>query len=216
MDNTNDFAVGYAVGDNAANRNCGYGNGMFGADGGFFWIFALLLLPMMTNGGLWGNNGRGQAVTEAGLCNAMNFNNLENAVGRLSDQQSAIARQTDNAICNLGYETLRNFNSLEQQLAACCCGIEKAILENRYLAAQNTSAILQGQKDSTREIIDWLCGQENRNLRDENMRNFISSQFCGVVRYPSQTTYSTDCNPFFGGRCGYGDGCGRCCNNGNI
>ncbi len=216
MDSSNDFAVGYAVGDNAANRNCGYGNGMFGADGGFFWIFALLLLPMMTNGGLWGNNGRGQAVTEAGLCNAMNFNNLENAVGRLSDQQAAIARQTDNAICNLGYETLRNFNSLEQQLAACCCGIEKAILENRYLAAQNTSAILQGQKDSTREIIDWLCGQENRNLRDENMRNFISSQFCGVVRYPMQTTYATDCNPFFGGRYGYGDGCGRCCGNGNI
>ncbi|MCI8800347.1 MAG: hypothetical protein HFH88_11130 [Lachnospiraceae bacterium] len=216
MDSSNDFAVGYAVGDNAANRNCGYGNGMFGADGGFFWIFALLLLPMMTNGGLWGNNGRGQAVTEAGLCNAMNFNNLENAVGRLSDQQSAIARQTDNAICNLGYETLRNFNSLEQQLAACCCGIEKAILENRYLAAQNTSAILQGQKDSTREIIDWLCGQENRNLRDENMRNFISSQFCGVVRYPLQTTYSTDCNPFFGGGYGYGDGCRRCCGNGNI
>lgn len=215
MDSSNDFAVGYAVGDNAANRNC-YGNGMFGADGGFFWIFALLLLPMMTNGGLWGNNGRGQAVTEAGLCNAMNFNNLENAVGRLSDQQSAIARQTDNAICNLGYETLRNFNSLEQQLAACCCGIEKMVLENRYLAAQNTSAILQGQKDSTREIIDWLCGQENRNLRDENMRNFISSQFCGVVRYPMQTTYATDCNPFFGGGYGYGDGCRRCCGNGNI
>lgn len=214
MDSSNDFAVGYAVGDNAANRNC-YGNGMFGGDGGFFWIFALLLLPMLNGGGFWGNR-NGNPVTEAGLCDAMNFNNLENAVGRLSDQQNAIARQTDNAICNLGYETLRNFNSLEQQLASCCCGIEKAILENRYLAAQNTSAILQGQKDSTREIIDWLCGQENRNLRDENMRNFISSQFCGVVRYPLQTTYSTDCNPFFGGRYGYGDGCGRCCNNGNI
>ena len=214
MDGSNDFAVGYAVGDNAANRNC-YGNGMFGGDGGFFWIFALLLLPMLNGGGFWGNN-RGNAVTEAGLCDAMNFNNLENAVGRLSDQQNAIARQTDNAICNLGYETLRNFNSLEQQLAACCCGIEKAILENRYLAAQNTSEILQGQERGTQKIIDWLSNQENRNLRDENMRNFISSQFCGVVRYPLQTTYSTDCNPFFGGRYGYGDGCGRCCGNGNI
>lgn len=211
MDNSNDFAVGYAVGDNAANRNC-YGNGMFGADGGFFWIFALLLLPMMTNGGFWGNN-RGQAVTEAGLCDAMNFNNLENAVGRLNDQQNAIARQTDNAICNLGYETLRNFNSLEQQLAACCCNMEKAVLENRYLAAQNTSAILQGQKDSTREIIDWLCNRENQNLRDENMRNYINSMFCGVPRFQPGTVYgSIPVNPFFG----YGNDCGRCCNNGNI
>lgn len=212
MDNSNDFAVGYAVGDNAANRNC-YGNGMFGADGGFFWIFALLLLPMMTNGGFWGNNGRGQAVTEVGLCDAMNFNNLENAVGRLSDQQNAIARQTDNAICNLGYETLNNFKSLEAILQNCCCNIEKAILENRYLAAQNTSAILQGQKDSTREIIDWLCNRENQNLRDENMKNYINSMFCGVVRYPMQTTYATSCNPFFGGGYGCGNGC---CGNGNI
>ncbi len=215
MDSSNDFAVGYAVGDNAANRNC-YGNGMFGADGGFFWIFALLLLPMMTNGGLWGNNGRGQAVTEAGLCDAMNFNNLENAVGRLSDQQNAIARQTDNAICNLGYETLRNFNSLEQQLAACCCGIEKAILENRYLAAQNTSEIIQAQERGTQKVLDWLCNQENRNLRDENMRNYIQSQFCGVPRFQPGTVYgAVPANPFFGNwnNCG---GCGGCCGNGNI
>lgn len=47
----------------------------------------------------WGGNGFGgncnageQPVTEAGLCNAMNFNGLENAVGRLSDRQGAIVR----------------------------------------------------------------------------------------------------------------------------
>lgn len=211
MDNSNDFAVGYAVGDNAANRNC-YGNGMFGADGGFFWIFALLLLPMMTNGGFWGNN-RGNAVTEAGLCDAMNFNNLENAVGRLSDQQNAIARQTDNAICNLGYETLNNFKNLEAIMQSCCCNIEKAILENRYLAAQNTSAILQGQKDSTREIIDWMCNRENQNLRDENMKNYINSMFCGVPRFQPGTVYgSIPVNPFFGNW----NNCGGCCGNGNI
>lgn len=212
MDSSNDFAVGYAVGDNAANRNC-YGNGMFGADGGFFWIFALLLLPMMSNGGFWGNNGRGQAVTEAGLCDAMNFNNLENAVGRLSDQQNAIARQTDNAICNLGYETLRNFNSLEALISQCCCNIQKEILESRYQAAQNTSAILQGQKDSTREIIDWLCNRENQNLRDENMKNYINSMFCGVPRFQPGTVYgSIPVNPFFGNW----NNCGGCCGQGNI
>lgn len=49
-------------------------------------------------------------------------------------------------------------------------------------------------------------------LRDENMRNYIQSQFCGVVRYPLQTTYATNCNPFFGGyNGGYGNNCGNCC-----
>lgn len=202
---------GYSLSDVAAvtGRNNGWGNGMCGME----WLFALLLLPSITNGGLFGANGRGEVVTESALCNANNFTALQNQVGRMSDQQAAIARQTDNAICNLGYETLRNFNSLEQQLASCCCGIEKAILENRYLAAQNTSEIIQAQERGTQKVLDWLCNQENRNLRDENMRNYIQSQFCGVVRYPMQTTYATNCNPFFGGGYGCGNGC---CGNGNI
>lgn len=213
MDASNDFAVGYAVGDNAANRNCGYGNGMFGADGGFFWIFALLLLPMMTNGGFWGNNGRGNAVTEADLCQSQSFAELKGSVGRLSDQVGAVNTNLGNAVCNLGYETLRNFNNLEQILSQCCCNIEKEILESRYQAAQNTSAILQGQKDSTREIIDWLCNRENQNLRDENMKNYINSMFCGVPRFQPGTVYgSIPVNPFFGN---WGNGCGGN-GNGNI
>lgn len=214
MESSNDFAVGYAVGDNAANRNC-YGNGMFGGDGGFFWIFALLLLPMLNGGGFWGNN-RGNAVTEADLCQTQNFTQLENAVGRLNDQQNAIARQTDNAICNLGYETLRNFNSLEQQLAACCCGIEKMVLENRYLAEKNaadTNATIIAQVQSVKDL---LCQQEAARKDARIWQLELNQAMCGVVRYPLQTTYSTDCNPFFGGGYGYGDGCRRCCGNGNI
>lgn len=213
MDNSNDFAVGYAVGDNAANRNCGYGNGMFGADGGFFWIFALLLLPMMTNGGFWGNNGRGNAVTEADLCQSQSFAELKGAVGRLGDQVGAVNTNLGNAVCNLGYETLNNFKNLESILQSCCCNIEKEILENRYLAAQNTSAILQGQKDSTREIIDWMCNRENQNLRDENMKNYINSMFCGVPRFQPGTVYgSIPVNPFFGNW----NNCGGCYGQGNI
>lgn len=80
----------YSLSDVAAatRGNDGFG---WGADGmGFFWIFALLLLPGLFGGGFWGNRGvNGEPVTEAGLCNAMNFNNLENAVGRLGDSQTA-------------------------------------------------------------------------------------------------------------------------------
>lgn len=190
----------------------GYGNGMFGME----WLFALLILPAITNGGFYGNGNRGVAepVTESGLCNAMNFNNLEGAVGRLGDQVANVNTNLGNAVCNLGYETLRNFNSLEQLVSSCCCNIERIALENRFQSAQNTSAILQGQKDSTREIIDWLCGQENRNLRDENMRNYIQSQFCGVPRFQPGTVYgAVPANPFFGTWGNFGNGNG-CCNGG--
>lgn len=58
-------------------------DGMFGGDGGGMWIFALLILLLIGGGGFFGGtrNVNGEPVTEAGLCNAMNFNNLENAVG---------------------------------------------------------------------------------------------------------------------------------------
>lgn len=58
-------------------------DGMFGGDGGGMWIFALLILLLIGGGGFFGGNRNvnGEPVTEAGLCNAMNFNNLENAVG---------------------------------------------------------------------------------------------------------------------------------------
>lgn len=66
-------------------------NNAFGGNNGGMWIFALLILLMM-GGGYWnkGNqNGGGEPVTESGLCNAMNFNGLENSVGRLNDSLQA-------------------------------------------------------------------------------------------------------------------------------
>lgn len=80
-------------------------------DGGFMWIFALLILFWGGNG-MWGNRNvtNGEPVTEAGLCNAMNFNNLENAVGRLSDQNQQQTQLLGNGICNLGYEMQGNIS----------------------------------------------------------------------------------------------------------
>ena len=186
------------------NRN---NNGDMWGNNGFFWIFALLMLPAMFNGGggWFGGNRGGQPVTEAGLCDAMNFNNLENAVGRLSDNQAAIARQTDNAICNLGYETLRNFGTVMTQLSECCCAIQRAIDSVNFNISQSESRIIREQEHGTQRILDYLCNQDNQRLRDENMRNYINSQFCGVVRYPMGYTYSAGNSPFFGGCNGYGN-----------
>lgn len=181
----------------------GWGNGMFGME----WIFALLILPMLWGGnGPFGNRGNGEPVTESGLCNAMNFNNLENAVGRLSDTQQQQFTQLTNGVCNLGYETLRNFNTLEAQLSACCCQMERILLENRYLAQQEAANTRAHTTAEVQKVLDYLCNQDNQRLRDENMRNYIQQQFCGVVRYPNQTTYGAGPNPFFNsGCCGYGN-----------
>lgn len=188
----------------------GCGNGMWGME----WLFALLILPMMWGGnGPFGRNVNGEPVTEAGLCNAMNFNNLENAVGRGFDQQTQFAFQNQRDLCT-GFASMNaaiNQSRFENQ--NCCCETQKEIIQNRYEAAQNTGAIIQATEKSAQRIIDWMCNKENQDLRDENMRNYINSMFCGVPRFQPGTVYgSIPVNPFFGNW----NNCGNCCGNGNI
>ena len=218
----------------------GYGgnSGMWGME----WIFALLLLPaMFRNGGIFGNGGGdgGNPVTEAGLCNAMNFNNLENAVGRLSDSVQANQQQLTNAICEASYENLRNVNGLQlailqgnnalaTQQADCCCKTQTAIQEMNYNNAMNTASINANTTAHIQKVLDVICQDKIQALQSRvnsletagliaGLQNNVDSQFCGinnklatVVTYPNQTTFTAGPNPFFN------PGWGNCCCNGNI
>lgn len=175
--------------------------------GGWMWIIVLFLF-MYGNG--WNRGNGTEPVTEAGLCNAMNFNNLENAVGRMSDQQVAIARQTDNGICNLGYENLRNFAqtqqtiqngdyALAQQMSDCCCKTNRNIDSVNYNAAMNTAAINENTTAQAQKVLDALCQGKIDALQAQVNQLQMQNALCGVVRYPNATTYNAGGNPFFGG-----------------
>lgn len=193
----------------AVTRNNGYDNDGFGFGNEGLWLFAILAL-MGGGFGNWGGNRNGNPVTEAALCNANSFSELKGSVGRLSDQVDSVNINLTKAVCDLGYTTLGNLNALERQLADCCCTTQRLIEQVRFDGERNTAAIIQAQEHGTQRVLDYLCGQENMRLRDENLKNYIQSQFCGVVRYPNQTTYGAGFNPFFGG---WGCGCGNGCNN---
>lgn len=184
------------------NEGDGWG---FGGGGGFMWIFALLLLPLLTGGG-WGNN-RGNAVTEADLCNANSFSELKGSVGRLSDQVGNMYTGLQNGICNLGYELQGLLNTLAAQVAQCCCEIKSAIDTVRfdmanYAAQGNATTVATGQK-----ILDKLCQMElsQKDAQIAGMAQRLSQleldrALCGVVRYPSGWTYNAGDNPFCGSR----------------
>lgn len=135
------------------------GNEGFGGMGGG-WFAWILLFALFGGGGFGFGGNRGNFVTEADLCNANSFNELKSQVGRMNDQQAAIARQTDNAICQIGYQNLQNTTSLASQLADCCCTTQRAIdgvkfdMAN-YAAATSANTTAVGQK-----ILDKLCGME--------------------------------------------------------
>lgn len=194
----------------ADRNNCnGFG---FGGEMGFMWIFALLLLPSMWGGGAWGNN-RGNAVTEADLCNANSFNELKGSVGRLNDQVNGVNVNLGNAICNLGYETLRNFNNLENIISRCCCEIQRAIDSVNYNISQSTASINANTTEKIQKVLDWLCA-EKAGAQAQRINQFeLQQALCGVVRCPSSTTYNAGYNPFCNnGYNGYNGNCGnRCC-----
>jgi hypothetical protein len=175
-------------------------------DNGFMWIFALLILFWGGNGA-WGNNGynrNGDAVTEAGLCNAMNFNNLESSVGRINDtmqqNQMSIARDLCTGLSAVNNAILENRFANKQ----CCCETQQAILENRYLAAQNTAEINANTTAQIQKVLDTLCGNRMADMQNQINSLQLQANLAGVVRYPNVMAYNAGVSPFCS--------CGSCCN----
>lgn len=215
MDNT------YSLSDiAAASRN----NDCDGFGGGAWWIIILFLF-MFGMGG-WNNrniNANGEPVTEAGLCNAMNFNDLQNQVGRLSDQNQQQTQILGNGICNLGYELQGNIAQLGKdvalsqanlaqqvsgaqadisaQLAQCCCTTQRAIDSVNYNQAINTASINANidakfaamEKNQLEQTIAAQQAQISQLQLAQQMNN--------VVRYPNGFTYNAGMSPFCGGCC---------------
>lgn len=164
--------------------NVGGGYGDYGLGGNGLWLFAILALM---NGGLWGNRSYadGRCATVEDLNNSANFTRLENQVQGIGTTQLNQFNNLTNAISTLGYESLRNFSTLGTQMAECCCGINRNIDGVNYNIAEQTNKILSALKDNK---IESLQAQVN-DLK-------LNSALCGVVKYPTQTTYATYCNPF--------------------
>ncbi len=184
-----------AVTGNNRNNDGGFG------DGNGWWVLIILFALF----GGWGNNGYGNqggagaqgALTRGDLCMDMNFNGLENAVGRIADNQAAIARQTDNAICNLGYNNAQlangiqmqignefrgldnaictlgynmqgGFNQIMSQAAQCCCDQKAEAAQTRYDMATGFCNLGNLIQSSTRDIIDNQNNQYLRQVEREN------------------------------------------------
>lgn len=172
-------------------------DGMFGGSWG---IILILFLIIMMGGGGWGGN-RGNAVTEADLCNANSFSELKAGVARNNDAINNMYTGLQNGLSNFGYETLRNFNAVQTQLAECCCTTQRAIDSVNYNGAINTSNIIQAQERGTQKILDAICGNRMADMQNQINQLQLQAALCGVVRYPNATTFTAGANPFFGGCC---------------
>ncbi len=186
-----------------------------GWGGGNSWVLILLFAMIFGWGGGGFGFGRGngpveQPVTESSLCNAMNFNNLENAVGRLSDNENLHMMQLSQGLSTVGYENLRNFSAtqdavkdgdyaLSRQLADCCCTTQRGIDGVNYNAAMNTAAINANTTVQTQKVLDAISQNKIDSLQAQVSELKTQQMFCGVPRI---SPYGYGVVPSFANQCG--------------
>lgn len=204
------------------NVGSGYGDG-FGFGGGGAWIFGLLVLLGLMNGGFgYGGSGNSNAI-QNDVNRGFDNQNLQaqtrdilNAVtsGTAQTISASTANATNaiNAIKDGNASLIREFGNVETSLTAlggnlqnCCCNILRSIDGVNYNEALNTASINQTTIAQTQKILDALSANQIQELRDKVSALELASATANTVKYPSAMTYAYNANPF----CANGCGCGN-------
>ena len=194
----------------------------------FMWIFGLLILLGLFNGGFggFGNNS---------FANAIGYENLatSNEVQRGFDNQNSMANQRDIlAAVNAGtaqsvaatnqtfHDTLgivqnrydelaRDISTLAvgqaQALAnqnACCCDTKQLIMQGNYDAAMRDAATNANFTAQIQSVKDAMAQDKIEALQAQVNSLQLQTQLAGVVRYPMTTTYGVPSPCFSGCGCG--------------
>ena len=177
--------------------NDGYGNGGI-------WLFGLLILLALFNGGFGGNNNANaiQADVQRGF-DAQNLQaqtrDIMGAVTSGTAQtiaaSTANASNAINAIKDGNANIIREFGNVETTLTAlagkqqeCCCSTLRAIDAATFASAQNTQ-----------KILDALSANRIAELEGKINALQLQAAVAGVVRYPTTFAYDAGTNPFCSG-----------------
>lgn len=182
MDNSNEFATGYAVG---RDTNGGYGNGMFGNDA--WWIIVLLLFGWGGRGfgGFGGGFGGGSCgspcATQADLAAGFNNSAVLSGINGIDSALCQGFNGINTAILQNGYNTQTSINGLSHQLADCCCATQRAIDSVKYENATNTCAIQNTIQNTTRDVID------NANANSRAILDFLTQDKIATLTAENQS-----------------------------
>lgn len=145
------------------------GNDKDGFGGGAWWIIILFLFLMGQGGfGGFGNNAAQQEILFG-----QQFQGIDSKLDRISNGICDSTFALNNSIMNEG-------RAIQTQMAECCCDIKTAV---------------HAEGEATRALIQQ---NEIQTLRDKVASLEMDNRMCGVVRYPTATTYAIGNNPFCG------------------
>ena len=165
----NDFATGYAIGQNDGRNNGGCGFGDMG--GGWMWIIVLFALMFggFGFGGLGGFGGFGGGgaglqgmATRADITAGFQFQELQAAVRGIERGIADATYALNNTVVNGFHGVERSMCDLSHQLSDCCCENRAAIADLKYTIATEDCATRNLIQSTTRDLID----NQNNNYRD--------------------------------------------------
>lgn len=180
----------------------GYGDGF----GSYIWLFAILAL--FGGGGFgfgnrWGADGRCATVED--LNASANATRVESQIQGIGTTQLTQFNNLTNAVSTLGYETLKNFNALETQLAECCCATQRAVDSVKFDMANYAAGINANVTAQVQSVKDMLAAEKAAAQAARIQQLELQQALCGVVRYPVTATYNAG-YPFAYNACGCGCG----------
>lgn len=195
---SDDFAMGYALGQDNNNNNCNDGFGFGG--GGIAGIIWIIVIAALFGGGFgWGGGfgggfgGAGGAgfqgmATRADINEGFALNGITTGITAIQQGICDSTYALNNAITGGFHGVEQGFNQLSRQLGDCCCENRAAIAQVRYDMAtqacdtrnliQNTTRdIIDSQNAGTRAILDFLTQDKISTLTAENQAlKFQASQ----------------------------------------
>lgn len=184
----------YSLSDIAAVTDGGFNGGGMGG-----WWMIILFALIFNGGGIFGGNNRAASVDE--VASGFNFAGINNKLNEIVAGQASINQNLGNAICSSTYE-------LASKIDNCCCNTQLGIQGVKFDMANYAASINANTTAQTQKILDAITGNRMADMQNQINQLQLQSALCGVVRYPTSTTYATYCNPFSG----Y-NGCGCNCTN---
>lgn len=183
------FAMGYAMGQDNNNSNCN--DGLFGGGAGG-WLGILLLIALLGGGlGFGGFGGFGGGAGFQGMATRADINEgfaLNNITSGITAIQQGICDATyaiNNGLRDVGMNMMQGFNGVERgfcdlshQLSDCCCENRAAIAQVRYdmatqacdtrnLIQSTTRDLIDNQNANFRALMDY---QVNREMREKDAK----------------------------------------------
>ena len=95
------------------------------------------------------------------------FNGIQNAISQTNYNMKDCCCETRESIMQSNFNNQSNFNSLQNQLASCCCELGRGQENIKYALAQQTCDIMANADKNTDRIINHLVQTEMENLRTE-------------------------------------------------